>query len=149
MRVVGIDPGISGGLACIDIRGNLIDVVPMPVVSSEVQPIILKQILETWEPDLVAIEQVSSMPGQGVASTFKFGVSFGTCIGVVGAMGLRMERVRPQQWKKTHTLIGKDKDASRHKATELWPSMATRWKRKADNGLTDAALIAEHARRVL
>ncbi len=148
-RIAGIDPGLTGGLALVDGNGGLREVVSMPVIASEIQPRIVHEILMTWMPDLVVIEEVHSMPKQGIASTFKFGKGFGTIIGVVGGQGHPMERVRPQEWKKEFTLVGKDKDASRHKATELWPAMSMKWPRKADNGLTDAALIAEWGRRNL
>lgn len=132
--------------------GILNDVVPMPSIDSEVDGHALAQIIATWRNDIqdrliIVIEQVGSMPGQGVSSTFKFGKSFGIALGVAQALGNPMTRVRPQQWKPTFRLIGKDKDASRHVATELWPSMAEHWKYKYQNGKSDAALIAEHARR--
>lgn len=126
----------------------------MPAIDKEVSGLLLAALLHDWQ-DMsqdrvrVFIEQVHSMPGQGVSTTFKFGKNFGIALGVVHAIGLPLERVTPQAWKKTFVLTGKDKDASRGKATELWPSMADRWKFKYQNGLSDAALIAEHARRVL
>ena len=149
---IGIDPGQTGGLALVSARGELVDVQRMPVIDTEVSGLLLAALLHDWQDMMgdavkVIIEQVGSMPGQGVSSTFKFGKNFGVALGVVQAIGFPMERVRPQQWKPTFTLIGKDKDASRGKATELWPSMANRWKLKGDNGLTDAALLAEHGRR--
>jgi len=151
---VGIDPGQTGGLALLDAKGELIDVQRMPAIDNEVSGLLLAALLHDWRDMVqdqvrVFIEQVHSMPGQGVSTTFKFGKNFGIALGVVQAMGLPLERVTPQAWKKTFVLTGKDKDASRGKATELWPSMAARWKLKKDNGLSDAALIAEHARRVL
>ena len=127
----------------------------MPAIAGEVDAKGIADLLRTWnlktetERTTVVLEQVGSMPGQGVASTFKFGKSFGILIGVAQALDMPTERVRPQKWKKEFELIGKDKDASRHKATELWPDMAEKWKLKKDNGKTDAALIAEWGRRTL
>ena len=149
---IGIDPGQTGGLALVQDAGDLKDVCPMPAIDSEVSGFLLGQIIETWQNStkdrlIAVIEKVSSMPGQGVASTFKFGKNYGIAIGAVHAMGLPIHFVTPQQWKKTFSLINKDKDASRQKATELWPSQSTHWPRKKDNGMSDAALIAEHARR--
>ena len=100
-------------------------------------------------PIKVMIEQVHSMPGQGVSSTFKFGKNFGIAIGVVNALHLPLHRVTPQKWKQQFQLTGKDKDASRHLATEFWPDMAEEWRFKKLNGISDAALIAEFARRTL
>lgn len=151
---IGIDPGQTGGLALLDSTGSLVDVQRMPAIDNEVSGLLLAALLHDWRDMMsgesrVIIEQVHSMPGQGVSSTFKFGKSFGIALGVVQAMSLPMERKTPQSWKKEFSLIGKDKDASRYKATEMWPSMASRWKFKKDNGLTDAALMAEYARRNL
>jgi crossover junction endodeoxyribonuclease RuvC len=150
---IGIDPGQTGAIALVTHTGVLSDVVPMPTQDSEVVGSQLAEILETYRDSIsdrvvVVIEQVNSMPGQGVSSTFKFGKSFGIALGVVQALQLPLHRVTPQAWKKTFVLIGKDKDASRGKATELWPSMAFHWKYKNQNGASDAALIAEHARRI-
>ena len=152
---IGIDPGQTGGLALVNAKGRLLKVAPMPAIAGEVVASGVADLLRTWtlgaeeRQPTVILEQVGSMPGQGVASTFKFGKSFGILIGVAQALDMPTERVRPQKWKKEFELIGKDKDASRHKATELWPSMADNWKLKKDNGKSDAALIAEWGRRTL
>jgi len=152
---IGIDPGQLGGLALVSGSGRLLDVVPMPAVAGEVDGLALAEILTRWNltdgdrSTKVILEQVHSMPGQGVSSTFKFGKSFGILIGATQALKIPMERVTPQKWKKEFELIGKDKDASRHKATELWPAMAEKWKYKKENGKSDAALIAEWGRRTL
>ena len=150
---IGIDPGMTGGIAYVKALGDLWEVAPMPAIDGEVDAVTLARLLENWTTGgdnvSVAIEQVHSMPGQGVSSTFKFGKSFGIAIGVVQALGLAMHRIAPQTCKKQFVLTGKDKDASRSKATEFWPHQSHHWKRKKDNGITDAALIAECARRTL
>ena len=150
---IGIDPGQSGGLAYLRPDGSMWWAIGMPAVDGEVDAVALYHILANatvgGEGVKVAIEQVHSMPGQGVSSTFKFGKNFGIALGVVAALQLPLHRITPQTWKKQFVLTGKDKDASRHKATEFWPTMADCWKRKADNGISDAALIAECARRTL
>jgi crossover junction endodeoxyribonuclease RuvC len=148
---IGIDPGQEGGIAYVTDDGRLLRVSKMPAISGEVDALGLFRLLSelaTSSNVKVAIEQVHSMPGQGVSSTFKFGKNFGIAIGVVSAMPLPLHRITPQAWKKQFVLTGKDKDASRAKATELWPDMAERWRFKNLNGLSDAALIAECARRM-
>ena len=149
---IGIDPGQTGGLACVEPDGSLRWAMPMPAVSGEVVgqqlAAILKHASEVSHTK-VMIEQVHSMPGQGVSSTFKFGKNFGIAIGVVNALHLSLHRVTPQKWKQQFQLTGKDKDASRHLATEFWPDMAEEWRFKKLNGVSDAALIAEFARRTL
>ena len=149
---IGIDPGQLGGVACVSMDGTLRWAEPMPAQDGEVNAVELANMLEsaaTIEHVKVMIEQVHSMPGQGVSSTFKFGKNFGIAIGVVQALHLSLNRVTPQKWKQQFTLVGKDKDASRHKATELWPNSTEAWRIKRLNGVSDAALIAEFARRTL
>lgn len=152
---IGIDPGQTGGLALVGAQGGLHEVVQMPAIDGEVDGASVARKIKSWsgypqgdDEVKVILEQVGSMPGQGIASTFKFGKSFGLMIGCVQTLGLPLIRVTPQKWKQEFALIKKDKDASRHKATEMWPHMAHQWPRKKDNGLTDAALIAEYGRRV-
>ena len=46
------------------------------------------------------IEQVHSMPKQGVASSFKFGRHYGFLLGVLTALGIPYQTVTPQKWQK-------------------------------------------------
>jgi len=63
------------------------------------------------------------MPKQGVASTFKFGRSYGTILGVLGALSIPTIRVRPQVWKHHFGLLRQPKDASRALAQRLYPDL--------------------------
>jgi len=140
---LGIDPGMSGAVAWLDGMGNLLDACDMPVVNKQLNTVDLALLLGRIDDDTIAVvEQVHSMPGQGVSSTFKFGTAYGAVLGALGALQIRTEHVTPQMWKKHHTLIGKDKDAARAKAIDRWPSMAHLFARKKDCGRADAALIA-------
>ena len=146
MIYCGIDPGQTGAIAFVE-GGELLDVVNMPAISGEVVPHMLAQILDYGLADHVTLEDVHAMPKQGVASTFKFGKNFGIAIGVIATTDLPLEFVRPQMWKGEFALNGKDKDAARLKAIELWPKQKEMFKLKKDVGKADAALIAEWARR--
>ena len=90
----------------------------------------------------VVIEQVSAMPGQGVTSMFNFGQSFGVLKGVCTAMQLPMYFVRPAKWKKYFNLINSEKDASRTRAIEIFPSFSSSLSKKKDSNKADAILIA-------
>lgn len=147
MRIVGIDPGVTGGIALLAEGGALRFTVPMPVADSRVIGRDVVSILNSATPHVVVIEDTQPMPKNGSISSFKLGLNTGIVIGVVQAMNLPMIRLRPADWKKAMHLTGKDKDASRGLATELWPSMADNWKLKKHDGLAEAALIAEAHRR--
>lgn len=108
MLVVGIDPGLDGGLTA------LLAQRPTPYVrASEPMPTIggakgkrlidaagVKRFLAAWSPDLVIIERVGARTGQGVTSMFNFGYGAGLIEGIVFAMGFRVEFVLPQEWQK-------------------------------------------------
>ena len=153
MLVIGIDPGISGSI-CFFQDGKIIDVVEMPTMTegkknkkqvngSQIFNEISERIKKIDKKDIkVIIEQVSAMPGQGVTSMFNFGQSYGMLKGICSSMQLPMYFVRPAKWKKYFNLINSEKDASRTKAIEIFPSFSAQLSRKKDSNKADAILIA-------
>ena len=153
MLVIGIDPGLSGSI-CFLIDGKILDVIEMPTMTegkknkrqvngSQVFNEIAKRTKEYQKNQVrVVIEQVSAMPGQGVTSMFNFGQSFGVLKGVCTAMQLPMYFVRPAKWKKYFNLINSEKDASRTRAIEIFPSFSSSLSKKKDSNKADAILIA-------
>lgn len=140
-RIVGIDPGLTGALALLN-EAKLIDLEDMPVYDKKANGRMIANILVAWEPDFVVIEDVHSMPKQGVASSFLFGFNTGIAVGAVQATTIPMVRVKSGRWKPQMGLRGKPKDASRGLAMDLWPAFADRFARKGDDGRAEAALIA-------
>ena len=153
MLIIGIDPGISGSI-CFFEDGKIIDVIEMPTMTdgkknkrqvngSQIYNEILKRINKIEKQNIrVIIEQVSAMPGQGVTSMFNFGQSFGILKGICSAMQLPMYFIRPAKWKKYFSLINSEKDASRTKAIEMFPSFSSQLSKKKDSNKADAILIA-------
>lgn len=91
---------------------------------------------------LAVCEQVGSMPGQGLASTFRFGQSDGILRGVLGALGIGYITVSPVKWKGYYGLRGQEKDAARSLAIRRFPCVAAELARKKDGGRSDALLLA-------
>ena len=153
MLIIGIDPGISGGI-CFFEDGQVKDIIDMPVMADgkknkrqingpQVYNEFLKRINKFQKKDIVVvIEQVSAMPGQGVTSMFNFGQSFGVLKGICSAMQLSMFFIRPAKWKKYFGLIKTEKDASRTKVIEIFPYISSELSRKKDSNKADAVLIA-------
>ena len=153
MLIIGIDPGISGSICFFD-NGKILDVIEMPTMAdgkknkrqvngSQIYNEILKRVDDQEKKDVkVVIEQVSSMPGQGVTSMFNFGQSFGILKGICSAMQLPMYFVRPAKWKKYFNLIKSEKDASRTRAIEIFPYFSSHLSKKKDSNKADAILIA-------
>ena len=57
-----------------------------------------------------------------------------------------MRLVTPQTWKKVYGLKGgkENKDMSRQKASQLFPTYANLWARKKDDGRAEAVLLAHY-----
>lgn len=73
---------------------------------------------------------------------FTFGHAAGAIAGVLAALRIPATYITPQRWKKAAGLIGKDKDAARSRAIQLWPRWAALGKKGEGQALADAALIA-------
>ncbi len=155
MRIIGIDPGLSGGIAILDDL-KIYDIFDMPIMSegkknknqlnsAQLVNILNKHVLKK-ENTFVIVEQVSAMPGQGVTSMFNFGQTFGSIKGICAALGLPIFYVRPAKWKKHFELINSSKDASRTKVIEMYPSISSRLAKKKDVNKADAILIARYFR---
>jgi crossover junction endodeoxyribonuclease RuvC len=149
MIYVGIDPGASGGIAIIDTMEGL----EHPVKAHKM-PGTSRDILDLLTPyercDCQGVlEKVHSMPEQGVASTFKFGVNFGELRMALTAAWIPFQEVTPQKWQKFFSLptlkqCGSKtakKNKHKEKAQQLFPGL------KITHAIADALLIAEYCRR--
>jgi crossover junction endodeoxyribonuclease RuvC len=151
MIIVGIDPGLTGAIASLDTETRkIIAIVDMPTNAwkntrgkkiQEVNEQQLAHTLVSMNPEVVIIERVSSMTGQGVTSSFNFGMHFGVIRGVVGGLGISYQLVQPKAWK-TYYRLGSDKGQARAVASRLFPDMADMFKRVKDDGRAEASLIA-------
>lgn len=146
MIYMGIDPGKKGAMAIIN--GETVEIIPYDKRDYQ------KKIDEMVRADPLAVmrcvlEHVGAMPGQGVTSTFSFGESFGWLQGVLEAWGIPYEIVRPAKWKKEFSVTA-DKNTSIAVARRLFPGVSLRRTdscRKDDDGMAEALLMAEYARR--
>jgi len=150
MRYLGIDPGITGGIALLSLDGKDLILEAMPTMPAPtagkrmVDAAGLARLLRPY-PDLVAaVEHVGAMPGQGVTSMFSFGQSYGTALGALGALGIGYTLVRPQLWKKFHGITSAGKDGALGVVARRWPE---RILKKTEHGLADALLIADWLRQ--
>ena len=70
---------------------------------------------------VICIEDVHSMPGQGVASTFKFGRAVGAINAVADMMFGVWHIVSPQRWKRAMG-VTQERESSLKLARVLWPN---------------------------
>ena len=151
MRIIGIDPGLSGAIAVLE-NDKVLKIYDMPVMAegkknkrqlNSAQLVnIIKENIKTHDEINVVVEQVNAMPGQGVTSMFNFGQTFGAIKGVCAALSLPIFFIRPSKWKKYFELINSSKDSSRTKVIEMYPSIANQLSKKKDVNKSDAILIA-------
>ena len=140
---IGLDPGsASGAWGIIDEHGGYVDCGEIPTVDSRVNSVALSLLLHTIGASTIyiAVEDVHTMPGQGISSSGKFMRAAGATEAVAALVGDEVVLVRPQVWKKHHGLIGKDKNASLELAQRIWPDAPLNLKKH--HGRADALLMA-------
>ena len=150
MIAIGIDPGKSGALAVlyIDEQGSVFRTKVIPFEASA-----YRDTIEACVDSRVVccVEKVGAMPGQGVVSMFNFGHNLGLIEGLLQANKTPYQLVPPQTWKKEFSLTG-DKQSSIDVCKKLFPNvnlLATPRSRKENDGMAEALLMAEYARRRL
>ena len=153
MKIIGIDPGLSGAIAVLE-NNKVLNIFDIPVMSegkknkrqlnSALLVNLLKENIIDNEDVAIVVEQVNAMPGQGVTSMFNFGQTFGAIKGICAALELPIYFVRPSKWKKHFELINSSKDASRTKAIEMYPVLSNKLSKKKDVNKSDAILIARY-----
>lgn len=160
---IGIDNGISGGLAALSpTQGvGIICACAMPVQKTRKGNEI--NIVEVWhwlERELFAgrnadkITVVIEEPGgsKSARAATSMAGSFHALRAMCELKGIRHIRITPQAWQKPmlNAPAGDTKPVALTLARALWPSMdwrATERSKTPHEGIIDAALIAEHARR--
>ena len=170
MKFLGVDPGVSGALAVIDdsdkvdFRFEFFDTPTRQMKSGKtfknvIDPSALTLLLEPYQHEsYIVIEKVNAMPSMpgpdgerrsmGATSAFNFGYGFGLWIGVIAALRIPYSMVHPMTWKRAIMPdAAKDKDASRVRATQLYPWTAKDLSRKKDHGRADALLLATYGMR--
>jgi hypothetical protein len=137
MQYLGVDVGVSGGLALLDDAGAVVWAVKMPATDAD-----LFALIPTTDT-VAVLEKVHSSPQMGVASAFTFGAGYGRCRMALTAARIPFEELLPQRWQR---LIGGlsagDKHALKARAQALYPAS------KLTLATADAVLLATLARRL-
>ena len=150
--IMGIDPGLTGAVTTIQYDTmTVLKSDDMPVLVNQVCPYLLTEVISrharSYNIIKYVVEDVHSMPKQGVASTFKFGRSKGVIEGVLAGLHKRTSYVSPVTWKKYLDLTKKGKEASRTLATKMFRT-DEHWHLKKHNGRAEAALIAYYEGKI-
>lgn len=137
---IGIDPGKSGGIGCAPETGDAW-CYKMPETDVDLF-YLFSELRGQYERVHAFLENVHSMPGQGVASSFTFGEGYGKLQMALIASAIPYDKITPQRWQKTlGCLTGGQKNISKARAQELFPHI------RVTHAIADALLIAEYGRR--
>lgn len=143
---IGIDPGISGGIAILRDQGVNIGLVKFKGQTEEE----ISELFSTIRTEVVGrrvilyMEKVHAMPKQGVVSTFKFGMSYGFLRGLCVANNFTINDVTPQRWQTVlNCRTGGNKNVTKYKAQRLFPAIAHR----ITHAVADALMLAVYAEK--
>jgi hypothetical protein len=144
MLFLGVDPGVSGGLAILESDGSIFHVVAMPRTERDVLEHL--QVFRV-EKGRGVLERVWSSPGWGHVGAFGFGRSYGGLRMAMTAIEIPFDEVLPKAWQAVvgvHYPPGKprDKNISKRRAQQLFPGTTI------THATADALLIAEYCRRI-
>lgn len=162
MIVCGIDGGLTGGMALVAggeaekrmyVRPTLLAVGDIPVTGEGAKRRVNVAAVLAWirqhPPDHAFIERAQAFRDQGASSGFIYGRAIGALEACIQGLLIPMTIVEPSVWKRAHGLLKTDKEASRQRAIQLFPSAAADLGRKMDHGRAEAALIAWHGLALL
>jgi crossover junction endodeoxyribonuclease RuvC len=139
---IGIDPGVSGGIAVVGDGEQYLG--PPRLKLKDATELDIAAFLAYINVDtaFAVIEQVSSSPQMGVVSAFTFGQSYGFLRGLLSALAIPFVPVRPQKWQKAMGCMSKgDKNVTKAKAQQLYPG------EKITHATADALLLATYCRQ--
>lgn len=146
MLFIGVDPGVSGGIAIIDSSGRVVLATKMPETD--------RDIFNTFTIDSVrykaraVLEKVNpgvfGRPGakMGVVSAFTFGGNYRALKMALTAADVPFDEALPVKWQTfLGCRSGGDKNITKARAQQLFPHV------KVTHAIADALLLAEYCRR--
>lgn len=166
MRVLGIDPGMSGGMAIFCANATVPTppdgIIDMPTTGEKPHRRVWARAARDWiykmQPTHVALELVWAMPpkkssdpnatGGGATSNFSFGGAFHAIWAVLDCLDIEPHFVVPITWKKLYPELKRQhenqdmKEAARQLALRDHAAIEPFLKRKKDHNRAEAWLIA-------
>ena len=152
--IIGIDPGVGGGIAIINEEHQVITKIVMPVIGKSKKAYDINEIakfLEQYKNNSIAIiEKQQPQFRDGKKQSFKTGYGYGVLQATLTTLQIPFTIVAPKTWQKKvfEGIPNEDtKTSSIMFCKRKWPKenwLATERSKKCHDGLTDAACIAYH-----
>ena len=150
-RVIGIDPGLSGACALLEMTDSntaLVDVIDIPITGSgakqSVDVIQLQEWLQRHGPRHAFLERAQAMPRQGASSGFKYGRVVGAIEATLMLCAVPLLIIEPSRWKHHFHLHGADKEGARQLTIRVFPREHREhhfFARRKDHNRSEAVLI--------
>lgn len=156
---IGVDNGVTGGLVALSPQSQIIASLRMPTLKARAGKEIDIATVHQWISEIDSREKIQVVieePGgsKSAMAAKSMSGSFHALRALCVIKGLRWHRITPAKWQKAMLpgcAAGETKPRALSCARELWPSetFIPAGCRVPDEGLIDAALIGEYARRNL
>lgn len=158
MKILGIDPGVTGALALSDetktpasgLRWLILDIPVMGDKHPELNSPALRDWLRKHAPDHCFLEAMqfgaptSDGNRKGLAGAMRFGALYGSIKATLACCDVPMTPIQPQVWKRYFRLMKSSKELSRIRALQLFPDQGETLRRKKDQNRAEAMLIAAY-----
>lgn len=154
--IISVDPGTNGGLALTCDQGE-VEYCPMPDTAKGIKEWLDQAIYAAAVGNravIMVVEHQQAMPGNkgrvNVVATGTMMRNFGRWEIFALCMGIPYHEVRPNAWKKVMG-VSSDKQTAIAKCEQIFPGvnlLATDRCKKKHDGMAEALLIGEYARRV-
>ena len=162
---LGIDPGKQGAFIVLNQDSEIVELIPMPLLGKEYDKQEIRNIIRSRQFQKVALENPSVIFGAAKSAV----ASLMNCVGLIEGILIGTEvpyiLVQPKEWQKEcwkHVKVQKKSDGKTNDtkatsilaATNLWLSTNFKITNKGgksinyNDGMIDAALLAEYARRL-
>lgn len=159
-KILGIDPGITGGISIIDEQSNLICSFRMPIKKidgkNKVDSSAIHQELKDHDISLAIIEKVGARPGQGVVSMFSFGDAYGSVRAIAEILSDNVHYITPQKWRSGQGLSKLSKEQIAAIAFKHFNDQniygrknSKTGKHAIRDGISDSLMIAKYGLRLL
>ena len=147
---IGCDPGSSGSvcLYCNELHKTKIIKLDKPIELT-LPELNTATVLFDLNHSKCYIEAVHSMPGQGVASSFKFGKVYGEIRTAIISLGIPVIDVTPQKWMKHFGFRRKKNETKTQRKNRIKAEAQKRYPSiKVTNANADAIMIMEYGREI-
>jgi hypothetical protein len=110
---IGVDPGSSSGAIAIIRDGNLVIHGMNRKTEQQIERVFYETLLDKgFQTNMFGvIEKVSAMKGQGVSSTFKFGMNYGFLRACLVANRIPFRDFIPRVWQKEFSMTKKKNES--------------------------------------